>query len=458
MNPKNKSLQKSFLALADLVALNIINLALLFHLNRQTTDFYLFTIFCISSNLVWMICSYSSSMYQNNKLSNFRRLATKTMGAFIFYNCFLIIFAYFALHKFTNTYIIFDQLGLALFLFISRLSYILFMNYLLNTSGYKKKIAFIGSNKNVTRLIEYFRENHGSTVIAGIFGDTCGQNQSIPLLGTINDCVKYAIDNKINEIYSTLSPTAHPALYQLAETAERSFIRFKFVPDLTEFAGHTGRIEFIEDTPVISLRNEPLADVSGQIAKRVFDVIFSSLVTIFILSWLLPILAILIKLDSKGPVFFTQLRSGKNNIPFKVLKLRTLKVNSDADSLQVTRGDKRITKLGAFLRKTNLDELPQFLNVLAGDMSVVGSRPHMLKHTLEYSQLFDNYMLRHYTKPGITGWAQVNGYRGEIKEVEQLKKRVEYDLWYAENWNLWLDIKIIYLTAFKTLIGDENAF
>jgi len=458
MNAKNQSLQKSFLAFADLVALNILNLTLLLYLNRHTTDFYLFTIFCIFSNLVWMICSYSSSMYQNNKLSNFRRLATKTLGAFIFYNCFLIIFAYLALHKFTNSYIIYDQFGFALFLLVSRLSYILFMNYLLNTTEYRKKIAFIGSNKNVTRLIEHFRENHGSTVIAGIFGENSELNHGIPLLGAVKDCVSYAVENKINEIYSTVSPAAYPALYKLAESAEKSFIRFKFVPDLTEFAGHTGRVEFIEDTPVISLRNEPLAEVSGQVVKRLFDIVFSSLVTIFILSWLIPIIAILIKLDSKGPVFFTQLRSGKNNIPFKVLKLRTLTVNSDADSVQVTRGDRRITRLGAFLRKSNLDELPQFLNVLIGDMSVVGSRPHMLKHTLEYSQLFDNYMLRHYTKPGITGWAQVNGYRGEIKEPEQLKKRIEYDLWYAENWNIWLDFKIIYLTAFKTLSGDENAF
>ena len=458
MNPKNPSLQKSFLAFADLIALNIINLTLLFYLNRYTTDFYLFTIFCIFSNLVWIICSYSSAMYQNNKLSNLQRLAAKTLGAFIFYNCFLILFAYLALHKFTNYYILLDQFGFALFLLISRLSYILFMYYLLNTNEYRKKIAFIGSNKNSKRLIEHFKEIHGSRAIAGMFGENGDYNQNIPLLGAIKDCVDYAVENKINEIYSTLSPTAYPALYDLAETAEKSFIRFRFVPDLTEFAGHSGRIEFIEDTPVISLRNEPLADVSGQVVKRLFDIVFSSLVTIFILSWFIPILAILIKLDSRGPVFFTQLRSGKNNIPFKVLKLRTLKVNPHADSVQVTRNDQRITRLGRFLRKSNLDELPQFLNVLTGSMSIVGSRPHMLKHTLEYSQLFDNYMLRHYTKPGITGWAQVNGYRGEIKEPEQLRKRIEYDLWYADNWNIWLDFKIIYLTAIKTLSGDENAF
>lgn len=458
MNSKDKSLQKAFLAFADLLALNIINLAVLFYVNRQTTDFYLYTIFCIFSNVAWMICSYSSAMYMNNKLSNFRRLASKTLGAFIFYNCFLFLFAYSAVHQVTNSFIFFDQCGFAFFLLVSRMSYILILNYLSGTDEYRKKIAFIGCNKHVKTLINHFKENGGSTIIAGIFGEENDPDQGIPVLAAINDCVDYARENKINEIYSTLSPKVYPSLYQLAETAEKSFIRFKFVPDLSEFGRNTCKIDFIEDTAVISLRNEPLADMTNQIVKRVFDVVFSLLVIVFILSWLFPILALLIKLDSKGPVFFTQLRSGKNNIPFSVIKFRSLRVNDDADRVQVTRGDNRITRLGRFLRKSNLDELPQFFNVLAGQMSIVGSRPHMLQHTMEYAKLYDNYMLRHYTKPGITGWAQVNGYRGEIKETDQLQKRVECDIWYTENWSILLDLKIIFMTAFKMLSGDENAF
>jgi putative colanic acid biosynthesis UDP-glucose lipid carrier transferase len=332
------------------------------------------------------------------------------------------------------------------------------MTYLFKTDEFRKKIAFIGCNKNVRTLIDHFRENRKSTIIAGIFDDKEDPETGIPLLGAIKDCVNYARENKITEIYSTLSPKLYPSLSSLADSAEKSFIRFKFLPDLSEFTDNKCQIDFIDDTPIISLRNEPLADISGQIKKKIFDIVISSLVLLFILSWLIPILAVLIKLDSSGPVFFTQLRSGKNNIPFRVIKLRTLRENIDADSLQVTRNDQRITKIGRFLRKTNLDELPQFFNVLAGDMSIVGSRPHMLKHTSEYSQLYDNYMLRHYTKPGITGWAQVNGYRGEIKGPDQLKKRLEHDIWYMENWNMWLDFKIVCLTAIKMLCGDENAF
>lgn len=458
MNSRSLNLHKIFFAFSDLLALNVINLALLSYADKHATNFYLYTIFCLFSNIVWLICSYASAMYLNARLSNFRRLASRTLGAFIFYNCFLLLFASMSLHEITNSYILFDQCAFALFLLFSRLSYVLFMTYLQKTETHRKKIAFIGCNKHVKTLIEHFRQNHASTVIAGIFDDKAEPEPGIPLLGAIKDCIGYARENKITEIYSTLSPKSYPVLYSLADSAEKSFIRFKFVPDLSEFAGNKCQIDFIEDTAVISLRNEPLADISGQIKKRVFDIVISSLVLVFILSWLIPILAVLIKLDSDGPIFFTQLRSGKNNVPFRVIKLRTLRLNDDADSRQVTRGDSRITRLGRFLRKTNLDELPQFFNVLAGDMSIVGARPHMLKHTTEYAGLHDNYMLRHYAKPGITGWAQVNGYRGEIKEPDQLRKRVEHDIWYTENWNIWLDFKIVALTAIKTLCGDEHAF
>ena len=217
-------------------------------------------------------------------------------------------------------------------------------------------------------------------------------------------------------------------------------------------------MDFIEDTPILGVRPEPLESIPGRIKKRIFDIAFSSFIILFVLSWLIPILGVLILLDSKGSVFFTQVRSGKKNLPFSCIKLRTLTVNQQADDLQVTRGDSRVTKVGRFLRKTNLDELPQFFNVLLGHMSIVGSRPHMLKHTEEYSKLQKDFMIRHYIKPGVTGWAQVNGHRGEIKEHEQLKKRVEHDIWYLENWNIWLDVRIVYLTFVSTIKGDKNAF
>jgi putative colanic acid biosynthesis UDP-glucose lipid carrier transferase len=177
------------------------------------------------------------------------------------------------------------------------------------------------------------------------------------------------------------------------------------------------------------------------------DVVFSSLVILFVISWLFPILAILIKLSSKGPVFFLQERTGINNRTFKCLKFRSMRMSQDANSKQATRGDSRITRIGQILRKTNLDEFPQFFNVFLGQMSIVGPRPHMLKHTDQYSELIDYYRVRHYVKPGITGWAQVNGYRGETNELWKMEKRVEYDMNYLENWTFWWDLRIIFLTV-----------
>jgi putative colanic acid biosynthesis UDP-glucose lipid carrier transferase len=201
-----------------------------------------------------------------------------------------------------------------------------------------------------------------------------------------------------------------------------------------------------------------LSEARNRIRKRLFDVVFSSLVTIFILSLLVPILGLLIKLESKGPVFFKQQRTGRDKKVFSCIKFRSMKMNPDADLKQACRNDSRFTKIGRFMRSTNLDEFPQFINVLKGDMSVVGPRPHMLKHTDDYSRMINKFMVRQFLKPGITGWAQINGYRGEIKTIEQLQKRVEHDIWYMEHWSLWLDVKIVFKTLSNMFIGEKNAF
>jgi exopolysaccharide biosynthesis polyprenyl glycosylphosphotransferase len=199
---------------------------------------------------------------------------------------------------------------------------------------------------------------------------------------------------------------------------------------------------------VINPQEIPLDSLGFRVQKRIFDLVFSLTLCIFLFSWLFPIIALLIKLDSKGPVFFVQERTGTNNKTFKCLKFRSMKTNSEANDKQATANDDRITKLGRLMRRTNIDELPQFLNVLSGQMSVVGPRPHMLKHTEEYSSLIDNYLVRHYVKPGITGWAQVKGLRGETKKLSAMENRVKADMEYIENWRFAWDLKIIWQTVF----------
>jgi putative colanic acid biosynthesis UDP-glucose lipid carrier transferase len=217
-------------------------------------------------------------------------------------------------------------------------------------------------------------------------------------------------------------------------------------------------IDYLKEIPIISLRREPLEDWGNRIIKRIYDITISLFAVVFILSWLIPIISLLIFFDSGGPVFFIQQRSGKNNRTFPCIKFRSMRVNKNADNQQAMRQDSRITRIGKFLRRTSLDEFPQFLNVLKGDMSITGPRPHMLKHTDEYSKLIGQYMVRQFVKPGLTGWAQVHGFRGETKNVFQMQKRVESDLWYLENWSLLLDIKIFFMTIFNVVKGDENAF
>jgi putative colanic acid biosynthesis UDP-glucose lipid carrier transferase len=217
-------------------------------------------------------------------------------------------------------------------------------------------------------------------------------------------------------------------------------------------------MEMMEFIPLMTIRREPLQAAYNRALKRVFDIFFSLAILLTIFPILYIVVGILIKLSSPGPILFTQKRTGLYGQDFMCYKFRTMKVNEDTDLLQAVKNDPRKTKIGDFLRRTNLDEFPQFINVLLGNMSVVGPRPHMLKHTNQYSVLIDKYMVRHLVKPGVTGWAQVTGYRGETKTLEQMEGRVKRDVWYIENWTFFLDIKIIVVTVLNMFKGEKNAY
>lgn len=237
-----------------------------------------------------------------------------------------------------------------------------------------------------------------------------------------------------------------------------NFVRFFYVPNLRNYMKRTMNLELLGNVPILYIREVPLRQASNRFIKRAFDVSVSSLFLCTLFPFIYIFVAIGTKLTSRGPVLFLQERSGENGQTFRCIKFRSMRVNADADRVQATRDDPRKTRFGDFLRRSSIDELPQFINVLRGDMSIVGPRPHMLQHTEQYSKLINKYMVRHLIKPGITGWAQVTGYRGETHSLSQMEGRVRRDIWYLENWSLLLDIRIIFMTVWNALRQDENAY
>jgi putative colanic acid biosynthesis UDP-glucose lipid carrier transferase len=411
----------------------------------------------VAINISWIVCSYTLALYigKQNSYANFFKRTIQTFLSFLF---FILLFIFFYHYSYSRLFTLASLSAFLLILLISRVV-LLGSGYLINKRTIQRQIAIIGCNDVAKRLIKHFSAYSKTIRIHGCFdeGEQLQNFEGVPALGNINRVLEYAINNDIHEIYSTVSPEINTSIYTIAEEAENNFIKFKFVPDFRIFINRSMHVELQKDIPILSMWPDPLEDKGQRFKKRLFDIVFTFFVTLFILWWLIPLVAILIKLESKGPVFFKQLRSGKNNKPFYCYKFRSLKVNNESDSKQVSKTDNRFTRIGKFLRKTNIDELPQFLNVWQNTMSVVGPRPHMLHHTSEWSKVSRQYMLRHYLKPGITGWAQVNGFRGEVKSGEALIKRVEHDIWYMENWSMWLDMRIIILSVFKTVSGDENA-
>ena len=327
--------------------------------------------------------------------------------------------------------------------------------------GYNfKRVIIVGAGKNGMELYRAMRDDISSGFnILGFFDDNLALKDILPsYLGTTDKVEEFAIAKDIDEIYCTLPGTNDEKILRMLNFAEKQMIRFYIVPEFYRNVKKSMVMEFLESVPLLTIRREPLQAFYNRALKRSFDLVFSSVVLCTIFPILYVLIGFLIKRSSPGPIFFKQKRTGLYGHDFECYKFRTMRVNDQADTMQAVKDDPRKTKIGDFLRRTNLDEFPQFINVFKGDMSVVGPRPHMLKHTEQYSALIDKYMVRHLVKPGVTGWAQVTGYRGETKTLEQMEGRVKRDVWYIENWTFFLDLKIIVVTLVNMFRGDKNAY
>jgi putative colanic acid biosynthesis UDP-glucose lipid carrier transferase len=422
------------------------------------TDIAFFSQF-IYINFFWLVIQVIFRINEFERTIPYERALSSIIKTVVMHFLLLAAFNYFlsewlpAIHWFFTKYLLFIVL-----LFTWRSLMWGLLGFVRRRGLNYRRVILLGGGELSQEMKKYFYSHpEVGYRMEGIFIDHDVPGLNGDVKGSILDAKKFAIEKGVDEIYCSLSDLQSDQVTDMMKFADENLIRFKIIPDFRGFNHKKVNIDFYQAIPVISVRKEPLQSPLNRLLKRSFDVAFSMAVILLVFPWLFPVIVLLIKTTSPGPVFFKQKRSGKDNKTFTCYKFRTMVVNRDADHVQATGSDERITSIGKFLRKTSLDELPQFFNVLRGSMSVVGPRPHMLRHTEEYAKLIDKFMVRHFIKPGITGWAQVNGLRGETRHPASMERRVEHDVWYIENWSMLLDVKIIFLTARNVLSGEPNA-
>ncbi|MDC6366486.1 MULTISPECIES: undecaprenyl-phosphate glucose phosphotransferase [Flavobacteriaceae] len=433
-----------------IIDLGIINsFAYLFPINLyEPLLFHLYISVC------WIVLSVKNEFYQVHRYSKVITVFRKSFTQFIFF--FLILYAFIGFFKQPEMSRLalakyYAYVGLTIFI-IKILNYILLMEYRERIKGNLRNVVVMGKNKKTEQLIVVFNERRE-------FGYNFLKQFSLKDENfRLNSAFDFITKNNVDEIYCSVSELKNEEITRVINFADNNLITLKFIPDNKNIFAKKLKFEYYDYIPVLSLRDIPLHDPINAFLKRSFDIIFSFVVVVGLLSWLTPLLAILITLESKGPVFFRQTRNGIDNREFYCYKFRSMAPNKNADTIQATKNDMRITKVGKFIRRTSIDELPQFYNVLFGTMSVVGPRPHMVKHTNQYASSVDKYMVRHFVKPGITGLAQVRGYRGEIEQEADILNRTKFDIFYIENWSMFLDLKIIVQTILNAFRGEAKAY
>ncbi|MDT7828094.1 undecaprenyl-phosphate glucose phosphotransferase [Pricia sp. S334] len=435
------------------IHLGIINVTL----SLLTPDTYNSVYHILYYNVTWLLITYGMGYYPTSRKERFTTNLNQTLRLYLTYGL-----AYFALFGVIGKiyksfeYQLFVYLLICAFLILYRILFYWARRNYRTVGGNSVNVIVMGDDPNLTKIQRVFDEPELGYRYLGYFDDNLSKSSSH--LGKIIDCFRFTLDHKVDEIYCFASKFNHKELKNLVNFADNNLIKINIIPDNKEIISRTMSIELYDSIPVLRLRKVPLDTEYSRIAKRTFDIIFSSLVLIFILSWLTPLLFILIKLESPGNLFFKQKRHGLKRNVFWCYKFRSMHANGDSHKRMASKNDSRTTRIGKLLRRTSIDELPQFYNVFMGDMSVVGPRPHMELHTWDYQTTVDKYLVRHFVKPGITGLAQIRGYRGEITKKADILNRVRLDIFYIEKWSLALDLRIVYQTIGNAFKGEENAY
>ena len=435
------------------VDLFVINLVIYYISDVEYLNFK----FLVYINILWIALSFYTGFYKVYRFTNFFRVITLLVNQFIFF--FLVYFAYFGIFKegqiVNNQLLIFVSVLIGITV-VKFLSFFALKKYRLAGKNYRN-VVIIGKDDTSKKIADLFKERTDLGYrYFGFFSDK--ESKDKKYIGPIIKSYNYILREGIDEIYCCLSVLDKEHVKNFTKFADKNTKVIKLIPESNELYSKNFDLEYYDNTLVLNVKKLPFEYPENILIKRIFDVIFSFLVSIFVMSWLTPLLWVLIKSESKGPLFFKQEREGLDGNKFTCYKFRSMKINKFSDKIHATRNDERVTKLGAFIRKSSIDELPQFFNVLLGDMSIVGPRPHMKSLSIEYQMEIDNYMERHAVKPGITGLAQVSGYRGEVKKKADIKNRIRLDIFYIENWSFFLDLKIIINTVLNVFKGEEKAY
>ena len=404
---------------------------------------------------LWIISAFITKFYEVYRFTKLIRIIS-----YIFYQLLLfsiLVFAFFGAVEsstpgLSQTLVFLLYTFIIISLFKLTLFYAL-QSYRLGFGGNFRKTIIIGNDESVTELKEFFlnqKELGYENRMTFKFNHPSDLN--------LEECFDFILTRNIDEVYCSANELDESQISRLITFCENNFKILKFISKRGGLLSKKLKTDTYGLSTVQSLREMPLSNDFNTILKRTFDIAFSLFIIIFLLSWITPIIGLIIKIESRGPVFFKQTRNGIKFREFTCYKFRSMIENNDADIQQATKNDKRVTKIGKILRKTSLDELPQFFNVLIGNMSVVGPRPHMIRENERYSKSVDKFMVRHFVKPGITGLAQVKGFRGEIETDEDIINRVKYDIYYLENWSLILDLNIVFLTTINFLTGQKKAY
>jgi len=443
----------------DFVILNTL-FVFAFHAFASRAVFYTDknVLFYLYLNVSWLILSLIFKAGDASTVAPKKKLVFTYVKIIVFFFfSFLLFFQITPLSYFPRDYIGYlFPLFFALLLVWKFALYYAFVLY--RRMGYNyRKIIIVGKTKNTLSLRNYFTGNalNGYKFLGFIDKQKDLEKE---VIGSYDDLVTLFSGMDVDEIYIALDSVPANILPQIIRLVNQYPVKVRIVPDFGAFSHKSAELVNYDMIPVLQIHQGPLSQWYNCLVKRIFDIFVSLTFIVGVLWWFTLILQILTWLTGHGKVFFIQQRTGTDGKVFPCIKYRTMKPNSDADTRQATTQDERITPIGQFLRKTSLDELPQFINVLLGQMSVIGPRPHMLLHTHEYRQLVERFMLRHTVNPGITGLAQISGYRGEVKTPADIEARFSFDVNYIENWNFGMDMKIIFLTIKLIFFGDKHAY